>query len=80
MENNEEESDRPIRKDKNKINSLGPYKMTQQISTGPLRRGGNVTSYQHRDLHMYRNIRHHTEIIYKQTLNTVFLCCATYIS
>ena len=40
MENNEEESDRPIRKDKNEINSLGPYKMTQQISTGPLRRGG----------------------------------------
>ena len=39
MENNEEESDRPIRKDENEINSLRPYKMTQQISTGPLRSG-----------------------------------------
>ena len=40
MENNEEGNDRPIRKDEDEINSIRPYKMTQQISTGPLRRGG----------------------------------------
>ena len=39
MENNEEESDHPIRKDENEINSLRPYEITQQISTGPLPEG-----------------------------------------
>ena len=38
-----------------------------------------VTSYQNNDLQTYRNIRQQTEIIYQQTLNTVYLCCATYI-
>ena len=68
MENSEEESDRLIRKDENEANSLRPYKMTQQISTGPLRRGGNVPSYQHRDIHTHRNIRFQTGRIFTNKL------------
>ena len=34
MENSEEENDRLIRKDENEVNSLQPYKMTQQTLPG----------------------------------------------
>ena len=40
MENNEEKNYRPIRKDEDEISSIRPYKMTQQTSTGLLRKGG----------------------------------------
>ena len=67
-ENSEEENDRLIRKDENEVNSLQPYKMTQQTSTGQLRRGGNVTSYQNNDLQTYRYIRQQTERLFTNKL------------
>ena len=38
-----------------------------------------MTSYQNNDVQTHRNIRQQTKIIYQQTLNTVYLCCTTYI-
>ena len=67
-ENSEEENDRLIRKDENEVNFLQSYKMTQQTSTGPLRRGGNVTSYQNNDLQTHRNIRQQTERLFTNKL------------
>ena len=57
-ESNEEGNNRPMRKDEEEIRIIRPYKMPQQTFTGPFRRRGNVTSYQHHDLQTHRNIRH----------------------
>ena len=57
-ERNEEGNNRPMRKDEEEIRTIRSYKMPQQTFTGPLRRRGNVTSYQHHDLQTHRNIRH----------------------
>ena len=59
-ESNEEENNRLIRKDEDEIPLIRSHKMLQQTFTGPLRKRGKVTSYQHshnRDLHLHRNIR-----------------------
>ena len=48
------ENNRPIRKDEEEIRTIRSYKMPQQTFTGPLRRRGNVTSYQHHDLQTHR--------------------------
>ena len=60
MENNEEESDRLIRKNEQKVNSIQPHKMSQQTTTELPRRGGNVTSYQNNDLETFRKTRQQT--------------------
>ena len=67
-ENSEEENDRPKRKDENEVNSLQPYKMTQQNPTGLPQRAGNVTSYQNNDLQTYRNIRQLTKRLFTNKL------------
>ena len=64
----EEENDRLIRKDEDKVNFLQPYKITQQTPTGLPRRGGNVTSYQNNDLQTFRNIRQQTERLFTNKL------------